>query len=74
MSINCVKIGIFFILDSRDSDGQNEPRRKKKRASRWGDTNNEKTVIPGMPSILPNNLTKEQEKAYISRKFVQQLT
>ena len=55
------------ITDSRDSGAESEPRRKKKRSSRWGDTESDKSVIPGMPSILPSNLTKEQEKAYISK-------
>jgi hypothetical protein len=44
-----------------------ESRRKKKRSSRWGSNDLDgKAVIPGMPTILPSNMTPEQEKAYLS--------
>ncbi len=43
--------------------------RKKKRKSRWGTEDvTERLFIPGMPTTLPGNLSKEQEEAYI-RKF-----
>lgn len=51
--------------DSNDGSGE----RKRKRKSRWGTEDpTEKTFIPGLPTMLPPNLTKEQEEAYL-RKF-----
>jgi splicing factor 1 len=41
--------------------------RKRKKKSRWGGSELEKTFIPGMPTVLPHNLTKEQEEAYICK-------
>ncbi|ORX81576.1 hypothetical protein K493DRAFT_241681, partial [Basidiobolus meristosporus CBS 931.73] len=37
---------------------------RRKRRSRWGDETN-KVSIPGMPSILPSNMTKEQSELYV---------
>ncbi len=48
-----------------------EPRRKKKRASRWAGTESDKAVIPGIPTIMPANMTSEQEKAYLSKSYSQ---
>lgn len=41
--------------------------RKRKRKSRWASSNdgNEKTFIPGMPTILPSNLNPDQQEAYL---------
>ncbi|XP_037071312.1 splicing factor 1-like [Pollicipes pollicipes] len=39
--------------------------RSRKRRSRWGGDENDKTFIPGMPTILPTNLNKDQEEAYL---------
>jgi hypothetical protein len=42
--------------------------RKKKRKSRWGTEDvTERLFIPGMPTTLPGNLSKEQEEAYIRK-------
>uniref|UniRef100_A0A8C5Y3F4 Splicing factor 1 n=1 Tax=Microcebus murinus TaxID=30608 RepID=A0A8C5Y3F4_MICMU len=39
---------------------------KKRKRSRWNqDTMEQKTVIPGMPTVIPPGLTREQERAYI---------
>ena len=52
--------------DSNDSDSNPAAsERKKKRRSRWGGDEKEKTFIPGMPTVLPANLTKDQEEAYL---------
>lgn len=56
-----------MILD--DSKLSREERRKR-RKSRWGGSEHEKTFIPGMPTVLPTNLTAEQEKAYLCKYFV----
>lgn len=51
-----------------DSSADIEPRRKKTRTSRWVTSDKDpKAFIPGMPTIIPPNMTKEQEKAYLSK-------
>lgn len=57
--------------DSNDSDSNSlGGEKKKKRRSRWGGDEKEKTFIPGMPTVLPANLTKDQEEAYLGNCFV----
>lgn len=52
--------------DSNDSDSNPASAdKKRKRRSRWGGDEKEKTFIPGMPTVLPANLTKEQQEAYL---------
>ena len=47
-----------------------EQRRARKRKSRWGgDDGVEKTFIPGMPTMMPQGLSKEQEEAYLRKCF-----
>ena len=48
---------------TNESHGASE--RKRKRKSRWGAAEGEKTCIPGMPTVIPSGLTKEQEEAYL---------
>ena len=48
---------------SNESHGASE--RKRKRKSRWGAAEGEKTCIPGMPTVIPAGLSKEQEEAYL---------
>ena len=38
---------------------------KKKKKSRWGGSENDKTFIPGMPTILPATLDPHQQEAYL---------
>merc|ERR1712018_949854 len=45
--------------------GLGGPDRKKKRKSRWGAAEGDKTCIPGMPTVIPSGLSKEQEEAYL---------
>lgn len=49
----------FVFLASAESE------RKRRRKSRWGAEETDKTFIPGMPTVLPTNLSKEQEEAYV---------
>ena len=51
-----------------------EPRRKKKRASRWASEEQDKAFIPGMPTIMPSNLTEEQQKAYLTQLRIEEIT
>lgn len=57
-----------FILSVEDREETKEERRARRKKSRWGGGEFDKTFIPGMPTILPSNLSKNQEKAYL-RKF-----
>lgn len=44
-----------------------ESERKRKKKSRWQGDEKEKIFIPGMPTVLPANLTKDQEEAYLCK-------
>ena len=50
-----------YIFSGRDTE------RRRKRKSRWQGDEKEKTFIPGMPTVLPSNLSKEQEEAYLCK-------
>lgn len=43
------------------------PERKRKRKSRWAGGEDDKTFIPGMPTMLPQGLNKDQEQAYLCK-------
>uniref|UniRef100_A0A8D8ZPJ6 Uncharacterized protein n=1 Tax=Cacopsylla melanoneura TaxID=428564 RepID=A0A8D8ZPJ6_9HEMI len=53
--------------DSNFSNESKEERRARKRKSRWGAEEGEKTNIPGLPTVIPTNLSKEQEQAYLCK-------
>ena len=63
---------MFRILNFDITDGKAESReeRRKKRKSRWGGTETEKVVIPGMPTMIPSNLSPDQEKIYLRKLCV----
>lgn len=50
---------LHFVEDGTD--------RKKRKRSRWGGTENDKTFIPGMPTILPPTLDSAQQEAYLGK-------
>ena len=58
-----VENSISGLGDLSNSGGE----KKRKRKSRWASSNdgNEKTFIPGMPTILPSNLNPDQQEAYL---------
>ncbi|KAK7494422.1 hypothetical protein BaRGS_00014314 [Batillaria attramentaria] len=58
--------------DSNSMDGTSG--RKKKRKSRWNTEVDEKTVIPGMPTVIPANLSQEQEKQYIIHLQIEEIS
>ncbi|XP_014817807.1 PREDICTED: menin-like [Calidris pugnax] len=48
---------------------------RKRKRSRWNqDSLEQKTVIPGMPTVIPPGLTREQERAYIVQLQIEDLT
>nr|CAD7403674.1 unnamed protein product [Timema poppensis] len=57
----------------READ-EREERRQKRRRSRWGGDEKEKTFIPGMPTVLPNNMSKEQERAYLVQLQIEEIS
>uniref|UniRef100_A0A4W5MSS6 Branchpoint-bridging protein n=1 Tax=Hucho hucho TaxID=62062 RepID=A0A4W5MSS6_9TELE len=49
--------------------------KKAKKRSRWSsETPDQKTVIPGMPTVIPPGLTRDQERAYIVQLQIEDLT
>ena len=55
-------------FDFRNLEEREREERRKKRKSRWNGSEHDKTFIPGMPTILPCTLNKDQEQAYL-RKY-----
>jgi len=50
--------------ESRFDKKESREERKKKRKSRWTDESM-KTFIPGLPTMIPTGMSKEQEEAYL---------
>lgn len=46
---------------------EDEEGRKRRKRSRWAGTDNDKTFIPGMPTILPAGMTPDQQQAYLGK-------
>ena len=45
------------------------------RTSRWVTSEkDQKAFIPGMPTMIPANMTREQEKAYITQLRIEEIT
>ncbi|KAJ8976957.1 hypothetical protein NQ317_010154 [Molorchus minor] len=63
----------FANLISKEGDGNSNHSTvpmgmtEEEKRDRWGGTEHEKIFIPGMPTILPPNLDKNQEQAYLHR-------
>ena len=52
--------------DVSDDDSWSGPdTKKKKRRSRWADNEVEKSIMSGLPTTIPQGLTKEQEEQYL---------
>lgn len=52
------------------SEAEAREERRRKRKSRWGGhEGTDKTFIPGMPTMMPQGLSKEQEEAYLRKSF-----
>ncbi|XP_033744367.1 splicing factor 1-like isoform X1 [Pecten maximus] len=55
--------------------GSGESDRKKKRKSRWAtDTEVDKTVIPGMPTVIPTGMSTIQEKQYLLHLQIEEIS
>lgn len=59
---------LIYTASSWTPDGTSTSDRKKKRKSRWAqDNDTDKTIIPGMPTVIPNGLSDDQEKQYLCK-------
>lgn len=64
--------GFVYITNFAEGDPDSSWERfglmKKKRKSRWAtDTESDKTVLNGLPVVIPPGLTKEQEEQYLCK-------
>ncbi|GAB1861708.1 Branchpoint-bridging protein [Camponotus japonicus] len=60
--------------DSKQEKETKEGERKKRKKTRWSGSEHDKTFIPGMPTVLPTNLTPEQEKAYLFQLQIEEIS
>ncbi|XP_012268127.1 splicing factor 1-like [Athalia rosae] len=56
------------------SEKESREERRKRRKTRWGGSEHDKTFIPGMPTVLPTNLTPEQEQAYLFQLQIEEIS
>ena len=57
----------FFAGDGKQDKESKDVERKKRKKTRWSGSEHDKTFIPGMPTVLPTNLTPDQERAYLCK-------
>jgi len=57
--------------DNHEED--NGPDKKKRKRSRWT-ADDERTCIPGMPTMVPGNLNDNQVKAYLTQLRIEEIT
>ena len=60
--------------NSQGEDLSTEEEKRRRRRSRWAGGEHEKIFIPGMPTILPCNLSKEQEEAYLLQLQIEEVS
>ncbi|XP_041988925.1 splicing factor 1 isoform X2 [Aricia agestis] len=66
--------------DDDKDDGQGPPgetaaeRRARRRRTRWMGSEHDKTFIPGLPTVLPSSLTKEQEEQYLLQLQIEEVS
>ncbi|XP_071037847.1 splicing factor 1 [Parasteatoda tepidariorum] len=60
--------------DSSRQESERDRERKRKRKSRWGGDEKEKVFIPGLPTVLPNNLNPQQERAYLLQLQIEEIS
>ena len=62
-----VGLGSSAAGNGSSSGSSERESRKRKRKSRWAGGEDDKTFIPGMPTMLPQGLNKDQEQAYLCK-------
>ncbi|CAB0037209.1 unnamed protein product [Trichogramma brassicae] len=70
--VHSMIISVEFTHLKTEKESREE--RRKRRKSRWGGSEHEKIFIPGMPTVLPTNLTPEQEKAYLYQLQIEEIS
>ncbi|CAH2085907.1 unnamed protein product [Euphydryas editha] len=66
--------------DDDKDDGQGPPgetaaeRRARRRRTRWMGSEHDKTFIPGLPTVLPSTLTREQEEQYLLQLQIEEVS
>ncbi|KAG7174605.1 Splicing factor 1-like 1 [Homarus americanus] len=60
--------------ESEASYDAEQEERKRRRKSRWQGDEKDKTFIPGMPTVLPSNMSKDQEEAYLLQLQIEELS
>lgn len=58
----------------RENEGETKEERRKRKKSRWGSDEKDKSFILGMPTVLPTNLSKEQEAAYLLQLQIEEVS
>ncbi|CAL4088135.1 unnamed protein product, partial [Meganyctiphanes norvegica] len=68
--------GPIYILKFEDIRASAHPgdARKRRRKSRWQGDEKDKTFIPGMPTVLPANMSNEQEEAYLLQLQIEEFS
>lgn len=54
---------------SCDLSSASNPPAAKKRKSRWG-TEDRRTILPGLPTVLPSNMKEEEQKLYLCERLL----
>lgn len=49
-------------------------KKQQKKRSRWGNEETDKTIIPGMPTVIPANLSGDQEKQYLVHLQIEEIS
>lgn len=63
--------GWMYINPASHSIPADFGQKKQRKKSRWSsETPDQKTVIPGMPTVIPPGLTRDQERAYIGKFLI----
>ncbi|CAG5131364.1 unnamed protein product, partial [Candidula unifasciata] len=60
--------------EDHSNSGDAFPENKRKRRSRWSTNPEDKIVIPGMPTVIPSNLTESQQRQYVVHLQIEEFT
>uniref|UniRef100_A0A2M4AER0 Branchpoint-bridging protein n=1 Tax=Anopheles triannulatus TaxID=58253 RepID=A0A2M4AER0_9DIPT len=56
------------------SGGESDASRRRRKKSRWAGGDQEKTFIPGMPTVIPSTLTPDQQEAYLVQLQIEEIS